>query len=69
MHFEDADGKEGRSEQEVDLEEVVRRSLLAAQHLMEIEEQAREISEKTSRVTPLPEKPTGKGDERDTPKK
>jgi hypothetical protein len=57
MHSEDAEGKENEADQVVDLEEVVRRSLLATQHLMEIEEQARELSEKTSRRTLPPEKP------------
>jgi hypothetical protein len=69
MHFEDADGKEDNVDQVVDLEEVVRRSLLATQHLREIEEQARELSEKTTRRTPPPEKPAGEGENADAPKK
>lgn len=68
MHFEDADGREGDADPVVDLGEVVRRSLLAAQHLKEIEEQARELSEKTSRRTPPPEKRAGEGDGAEAPK-
>jgi hypothetical protein len=49
------------------LDEVVRRSLLEAGEMMEIEERAREASERAALRTPVPEKPSPRMQTEDVP--